>query len=303
MSLRIVFSESGRAFMSWSHHCSPAFSLLCVLCFPVSIIPHVSLPLSVLCMCMCMWVWFSSTGNARWIHFSNQPPIKPLDSLLLIARSFHQYTWLFASWLFYVFWTSVPVDELVWLMPLCFFHFASDCRANLVASCLLLRVCYFPACLMICLPAACSLVFPGLSEYTREDGPHCVVPQHHHYPAADATSQYLQPCPPWWPHEPRWDPGTSQPPFPSCTRFHIWTLKDMLFTVTCGFESCFEVRSSAFHNNFSLKHTEALGETQTSLGTNLFGMFSCVESFWNRVQFNLWSLTMLAIGHLSYWIL
>ena len=58
-------------------HGSPPFSLyVCVLSFPVCIIPPVSLPLSVLCVCVCMWAWSPSTGSARWIHFSNQPYYK-----------------------------------------------------------------------------------------------------------------------------------------------------------------------------------------------------------------------------------
>ena len=54
--------------------------------------------------------------------------------------------------------------------------------------------------------------------------------------------------------------------------------------------------------------SEASGETRTSSGTNLFGVFSCVGSFWKRVEqhllrFNLWSLRTLAVGrHRILWL-
>ena len=60
-------------------------------------------PPNLYCVCACGRGFFS-TGSARWIHSAIKSPIKPLVSLLLIARSFHQSTWLFESWLPCIFW-------------------------------------------------------------------------------------------------------------------------------------------------------------------------------------------------------
>ena len=52
---------------------------------------------------------------------------------------------------------------------------------------------------------------------------------------------------------------------------------------------------------------EVFGETWTSSGTNLSGVYSCAGSIWNRadslLRFNLWSLKSFADGCLSHWIL
>ena len=65
---------------------------------PVCIAPPVSLSLSVLCVCAC-GCGLSPTGGSQVNPLCNQLPIKPLDSLLLVARSFLQYMWLFSPWL------------------------------------------------------------------------------------------------------------------------------------------------------------------------------------------------------------
>ena len=193
--------------LSWSHHGSPAFSLVCVcvLYFPVCIIPPVSLPMSVLCVCM--WARSPSTGSTRWIHSSNQPSIKPLDSLLLVTRSFLQSMWLFASWLLSVF---APV--------LC----GLACVANTPV--------FFPPCLrLLCLRGSlvfCFLPAWGLARQSPallcfcsvwvhwRDRPHCTVPQHRHHPAENAASRYPHPRSHWWLHKPCLDPRTTQHPSP-----------------------------------------------------------------------------------------
>ena len=54
--------------------------------------------------------------------------------------------------------------------------------------------------------------------------------------------------------------------------------------------------------------SEAFGETQMTLGTNMFGVFSCVGSFRSSaeyclLQFSMRILRTMAVCHLSHWIL
>ena len=117
--------------VSWFHHGSPAFSLVCVLCPCLYHSSCVSL-LSLYCVCACGRGFFS-TGSARWIHSAIKSPIKPLVSLLLVARSFRQSTWLFESWLPLVF---LPCALCLACKTnlLVFLHLALDCCARCTDS-------------------------------------------------------------------------------------------------------------------------------------------------------------------------
>ena len=77
--------------MSWSHHGSPAFSLMCVcFCFPpICILPPVSLPLSVLCVCM--WAWF---------------PLRYLDGNAFLLLSLHSLDSAMTVWFSLCEWRS-----------------------------------------------------------------------------------------------------------------------------------------------------------------------------------------------------
>ena len=157
--------------VSWFHHGSPAFSLVCVLCPCLYHSSCVSL-LSLYCVCACGRGFFS-TGSARWIHSAIKSPIKPLVSLLLIARSFRQSTWLFESWL-----------------PLVFLP-----RLRLLCSLYRLALCFLPACQWTCLlPASlCSPSAPPLS-------------------CTDLMSRRSHPRTHRWLRLPCQDPGTSHTP-------------------------------------------------------------------------------------------
>ena len=131
------------------HHGSPPLSLyMCVLSFPVCIIHPVSLH-RLFCVYACGrgLVLQAAPGESTSVI---NPPIKPVDSVLLVARSFHQSTWLFASWLLcvfaFVFYLLACVANTSVFLPMCSSHWS--------------RVCYFPPCLSTCLPVACSPVFP-----------------------------------------------------------------------------------------------------------------------------------------------
>ena len=138
--------------MSWSPHGSPAFSLVWV-CFVFPCLYSSSCVSPPVCsVCVCMWPWSPSTGSTRWIHSGYQPPIKPLHSLLLIARSFHHSAWLLASWrrcafAFVSCWLACVANTPVFVPP----------RLRLLClPCSLVFASSLPACFLLC-PVFCTL--------------------------------------------------------------------------------------------------------------------------------------------------
>ena len=185
------------------------FMCVCVVC----LIPPVSPP-CLFCVCACGRGLLpqAAPGESTSVISSS---IKSPDSLLLVAGSFHQSVWLFASW------------------PLCGF-----CVCVLLLACVAYTSVFLPPRLRLpCLPR--DLVFasslPSCSLLSCVS-PQCeYVLQRCHYPVADATSRHLH----WRLHEPRFGSRDYAPPLPLA----LWTLKISYFLLNLLFESCIWVQT------------------------------------------------------------